>query len=325
MMIACEDGSPYGPGTSTAEMFLESICSAVSRKYVGGISGEVRSSVEISIAVYRAKVRDYPLTNTEWESYDGVILPGSLSSAHEKGVEWIDQLKEIVNTELYGRQRRTLAVCFGHQIYAHALGEASESSERHVEGRATRCPAGFQAGRKSFRLTPGGVKFLVRRASLEACGGVEREKGGTPFPQLLYTHEDMVSSLPPCAISLGGNEDVPIQAAAYFPTVREAETFRSSSTDSAGGLICPTPKENPPFTSARPIAVSFQAHPEYRTPLGMRMFEGILKKVGEKGILPLGELEMAKEDAREEVKDGRIISRHSDDVMTVAGELLGWF
>ena len=44
--------------------------------------------------------------------------------------------------------------------------------------------------------------------------------------ELLYTHGDMVQSLPEFAISLGGNANVPIEACAYFSSKEDKVLFQ---------------------------------------------------------------------------------------------------
>ena len=56
----------------------------------------------------------------EWSSYDGILLPGSFSSAYEND-EWIQKLKCVIQSEIHAKGRKTLAVCFGHQIFAHSF------------------------------------------------------------------------------------------------------------------------------------------------------------------------------------------------------------
>jgi len=46
----------------------------------------------IRITIYHAQSNDYPLTSSEWSSYDGILIPGSLSASaayDNTSVEWI--------------------------------------------------------------------------------------------------------------------------------------------------------------------------------------------------------------------------------------------
>merc|ERR1712232_958741 len=105
--------------------------------------------------------------------------------------------------------------------------ELSGKEKRAWGGKATKCPKGTQAGRRSFTTTPGGSSLLFRHF----CKKQTKSEEGTSLSeenkniQLLYTHGDMVAQLPSCAISLGGNSNVPIQAAAYFSSSNNANMF----------------------------------------------------------------------------------------------------
>ena len=56
------------------------------------------SSLTICITEYHAQsINDYPLTSLEWSSYDGVIIPGSLSAAYDNtNLAWIEKLQSVI-------------------------------------------------------------------------------------------------------------------------------------------------------------------------------------------------------------------------------------
>lgn len=120
--------------------------------------------------------------------------------------------------------------------------------------------------------------------------------------QLFYTHGDMVNKLPFCAVPLGGNENVPIQAAAYYSSKEEAST----SPD------------------VRPIAITFQAHPEYASPeLGLHKTLGsILGAMQKRGDFSCQEEGAFRQDA---IDHYATVERDSINVMKTAGIRLGWF
>jgi GMP synthase-like glutamine amidotransferase len=218
-MLGCEDQPPYGPTAHTATMLLNLLLQAASLENL---------CLDIKITVYRVKQQKQQQQQQQqqqqdifdvpdsYEDFDGVLLPGSFSAAYDEE-EWIIHLKEkVIRNVLWEQQIPTLGICFGHQILAHALTDASG-------GQAGPCPWGKQVGCKSFECNP----ILPLHSTTD---NVEQ------LYHLLYTHGDMVVSLPSVAKSLGGTDTVPILGAVYY-----------GSEDS----------------NTKPIFCSFQAHPEY--------------------------------------------------------------
>lgn len=266
--LGCEDNPPYGPTEHTAQLFLNLFESALTQEYP-------HHSYRIKISVYRCQQLDYP---PEYSAFHGILLPGSFSGAYETNV-WIERLKWEIATVLFPQSIPTLGICFGHQVYAHAL----------EGGKATKCPAGPQSGCKVFQCTNVGKAFMSNDDSVSQI-------------TLLYTHGDMVESLPSYGYSLGGNDSVPIQAAIYYSEA--SETISSIGRNS------------------RAVAVTFQAHPEYAgSSLGYdETFLKILHKMND-GI-----------DAADHNQTERVASdslgnarKHSLQVLIMAGKSLGWF
>lgn len=276
LMLGCENNSPYGPNEHTASLFLSLICRAAEK-----VSKDLKWTVTIDI--YRAQQMEYPQSTEEWDRYDGILLPGSFSAAYGKE-EWIEKLSHVIINEVHGRGRKTFGVCFGHQIYAHSL----------QGGQAVKCPAGKQFGRQSVSLTSEGAQLFSDITNLE----------------LLFTHSDMVQSLPPCAVRLGGSDRVPIQAAAYFTSPDEAARFMSSKKKDSR---CPSP-----------IAITFQAHPEYaELESGMeKTFDAVVKASVERRTLSPDEEEVVRQDV---IHNYAHVEQHSLDVMIEVGTALGWF
>ena len=92
MMICCEENQPYGPPAATANMFLELLCTAYEQwchgicrgKEVAAADGSIdyhsTNLTSIRITIYHAQTNDYPTTQEEWDSYNGIIIPGSFIS-----------------------------------------------------------------------------------------------------------------------------------------------------------------------------------------------------------------------------------------------------
>mmetsp|Transcript_22970 Transcript_22970/g.41692 ORF Transcript_22970/g.41692 Transcript_22970/m.41692 type:complete len:308 (+) Transcript_22970:69-992(+) len=269
-MLGCEDKPPYGPTEHTASLFLDLICKTLQ---------DFNKSWTVSIGIYRVQEFDYPTSQQEWNSYDGIILPGSFSAAYDHD-EWIEKLRQVILEEIHEKARPTLGICFGHQVMASAF----------EDGEAVKNPLGSQAGRRSFPLTSKGKDLLMTDR------GDNRQE-----LDLYYTHADMVKRLPTCAVTLGGTDIVPIQAAAYYRSQDDAE---SSPT--------------------RPIAITFQAHPEYASPeLGLKKTLGsILEAMQERGDISSDEKEVLRQDS---IDHYAVVEQDSIELMKTVGIRLGWF
>jgi GMP synthase-like glutamine amidotransferase len=275
MMISCEDSPPYGPSENTANMFLD----LLEKAYL--TQNRKPSQFEITITVYEAKQGDYPSTETEWQSYDGILLPGSFSSAYETEA-WIERLKVVIQSEIHEKCRKTMAVCFGHQVFAHSF-----SGRDFGGGSAVPCPASIQVGPFQFKSNKN-CKWLSNDQEVDH-----------PFT-ILYTHGDMVQSLPQCAISLGGTQTVPIQAAVYF----------SNDTDSSSS------------EAAVPYAFTFQGHPEYATDTGLKTFDNVLHAMEEKGKISSSSVEDTKERVSQMYD---IVEEDSIHILNDIATVFRWF
>ena len=371
LFLGCEEGNEYGPYDHTANLFLELICRAIENLKPKSKELEEKETVvvfTVSITVYRVSQNDFPSSNDfNYDSFDGIILPGSYDDAYNESKEWIHKLKDLIQTHIVPFQRPTLGVCFGHQILAHSYGTTNDSDNGGGSGgRAMKCPAGKQVGRKSFQLTDAGRAILgcpssngddvskkiseqtkkKKRKLDEIDGDDDKEEkkelegeeehvnddddpatpldaNNTDTIELYYTHGDMVESLPNCAISLGGNDFVPIQAAAYFATQQDAIDFTSnssiSSSSSSSSRRCRCRRG--------PFAITLQAHPEYacdtsRT-LGLqRTFGSIINGMERRKELTSSKKDSIMDDA---IQHYDKVQAHSIQVMTSIGHYLGWF
>lgn len=338
MMISCEENAPYGPAKVTANMFLQLLSMSSKRLYSSLNEDDGQNRIKsISITVYHAQNEDYPLSEQEWDSFDGIIIPGSLSSAYATHIPWIRRLHAVIREEIHNNQRKTLAVCFGHQSFAHAFGDAdckmngSESVDSGRDGEAVKCPTGKKAGRKSFDLTSAGKCLLAH--SVETSSGDSGDiqfKAPKTCVEMLYTHGDMVGTLPTIGLSLGGNRDVPIQSAAYFASEDLALQFEQY----ADSLQLKT-SSSPSYRAVRadvlsrygsdslPYALTFQAHPEFTAPDGFKVnFVNVLKAMERLQHIDQSTSKHAHEDA---LKNFETILTDSVDAMVSVGVILGWF
>jgi len=286
--LGCEDQPNYGTYAHTAQLFFDLIWRCMEERTMEDAQDPTvkYDRWELRIDVYHVKEGDFP---DDWNAFDGFILPGSFASAYEDE-EWIHRLSEVIQTELMTQQRKTLGVCFGHQVIAQSF----------ATGKVTKCPVGSQAGRKALELTDAGKRVFSRHGDPEAT-----------TIDLFYTHGDMVEQLPAdIAVSLGGNDIVPIQSAAYFASHEDAAGWVSSSDDDADGN--------------NPIAITFQAHPEYTSP-----------KLGfEKTMLPIIEYmatskHITESKGQEEMEDSKQhyghVEKQSLQTMMSVGEIFGWY
>jgi GMP synthase-like glutamine amidotransferase len=102
---------------------------------------------------------------------EGIVITGSKYGVYDTPV-WIEPLREFIRAA-YAAKTPTLAVCFGHQIMADALG-----------GDVRLAPQGWQLGRQEYRFT----------ADRPACfDDLPREIA------LLASHQDQVLVPPACA------------------------------------------------------------------------------------------------------------------------------
>lgn len=285
--------------------------------------------IKVNITIYETKQGDYPESKEEWDSYDGILIPGSFSAAYDLNVtDWIKRLAEAIQEEIHKNQRKTLGICFGHQIFAHSFGanlkvpnadkicsitgenvkDESKGEEKKSGrdwcdeqwGQAIPCPKGTQVGKVSFRPSKAG-EFLLQPHVPESVS-------------LYYTHGDMVKSLPSCAVCLGGNENVPIQSAAYFSSTDEARQFLNeldSRKREIGKNVTP-----------KPYAFSFQAHLEMASNYGLHgAFEKILSAFEKNGVLKKKIVSASKQDAITSFPE---VERDSVDVMLRIALVLGW-
>jgi GMP synthase-like glutamine amidotransferase len=303
-MLSCEDMPPYGPSKSTGNLFLQLVCDAIlsSANQLYALTNNSHTNVEmidlnVVIEIYRAQLQMFP---SNWDEFHGVLIPGSFSSAYET-MPWIEKLKEVIQEEIHAKQRKTMGVCFGHQIFSHSFQGESK-------GLCTPCPSGQQAGRRLSSLSKECMLLLQKSQYSKECDSSEIE--------LIYTHGDMVKELPSCAVPLFGDERVPIQAAAYFANDTEAELFQKYRINS--GISNKEYMKMP-----KPYAFTFQAHPEYCSNEGMNVtFTNVVKAMGKRNPDLQPEFENALKDTKSHHSK---MKEESVGVMVCVGRLLGWF
>lgn len=276
LFLGCEAKPPYGPYDHTASLFLDLLSRALEETIPGTIP------IRLVLTVYPVSSGTFPPLSA-YDNCHGVIVPGSFNSAYDQE-PWIEELSQVIQEELIAKQRPTLAICFGHQLFAHSS----------PGGKAMKTPAGPQAGRGVSQLTPIGKQFL-QSTTMDDSKNISSDDPAELH--LFYTHGDMVEKLPTNAQSLGGNNNVPIQAAIYF----------SQNND-----------------DQKPIAVTFQAHPEYACsiPLGWeKTLQPSLISMYERGDISEHDFKQAQADAYEKFES---VQKQSVQLMMTVIKLLGW-
>ena len=77
----------------------------------------------LEFKVYRANQEQYP---DHIDEVDGYIITGSKSSVYDSD-PWIAKLQSFITT-LHRNKKKTVGICFGHQIIASALGGKTEKA-----------------------------------------------------------------------------------------------------------------------------------------------------------------------------------------------------
>ena len=132
--------------------------------------------------VFDVRCNEYP---QEPSSYDGFIVTGSASTAHETE-PWILELERFIQ-QLHQNKIKTLGVCFGHQAVANALG-----------GRSARNPTGWEVGTHRLNLA-------------ESFWNKPYASGFPNNPKILESHQDHVVVLPPGGELLASSPNTPVQ------------------------------------------------------------------------------------------------------------------
>jgi GMP synthase-like glutamine amidotransferase len=141
-------------------------------------------SLILSEAAGGLSFSNYDLLADEWpgdiDECDGYVITGSRRSVYEQEA-WIIKLAGWART-LHDRQKPTVGICFGHQLIAHALGGVTEPA-----------PQGWGVGVANTDISS-------RRDFMSPW---------VPTVALVVSHKDQVTTLPPGAERLGGNDFCP--------------------------------------------------------------------------------------------------------------------
>ena len=133
--------------------------------------------VEAELRVYRVWEGELPVATGECDAW---LTSGSRVSVFEDE-EWIRDFGEFIQA-LHTDERKTVGICFGHQMIAQALG-----------GETRRAESGWGIGVQPVTIHE--QKHWMQ-PPMESC-------------RLLFTHQDQVMSLPEGAVLVGSAEHCP--------------------------------------------------------------------------------------------------------------------
>lgn len=167
-----------------------------------------------AVAVAEAQPRDFA-------DAAGVIFSGAREGVYQP-LSWRDHFDPIART-LVASGMPVLGVCFGHQYLATISGGKVEHAPEQIEEGVIRC-----------RLTAAGCVDPLFRGLPDTV----------PF---FASHGDMVVELPPDAVLLAGNEQVPVEAFRLAGTNARGVQFHPEMTPAISrSIIAGNYRENDP-------------------------------------------------------------------------------
>eukprot|EP00386_Alphamonas_edax_P015519 GDKI01047360.1.p1 GENE.GDKI01047360.1~~GDKI01047360.1.p1 ORF type:complete len:292 (+),score=76.13 GDKI01047360.1:84-959(+) len=226
-------------------------------KYITPMYNEWLNSADPDVTVelteFNAKAQQLPPEET-WHQFDGFVIPGSLNSAYDD-IPWIHTLTACIQ-RLHQRRMPTLAICFGHQLTAHALG-----------GLVIKNPQGSQVSWREFSLA---------HPSLPA---------GTSSLRLRYSHNDVVWEIPQGvgAESLGETAG----CKTHGMCIASADSVESCGAGSSGpsSMSSTSSRGVSGAVKRRVHMLTFQGHPEYCSPSGQSAVREVLNAYHAKGFI----------------------------------------
>lgn len=135
----------------------------------------------LEFQTYNVEAQEYPREVDECDAY---VITGSRKSVYDNE-RWIKTLEEYIG-QLHDRRKKTLGICFGHQLIAQALGGQVEAADY-----------GWGVGVKESQFVSQ-PDFIFGNIS-----------GNDGAYNLLVSHKDQVTRLPQGSELLAGNEYCP--------------------------------------------------------------------------------------------------------------------
>ncbi|KAF3776100.1 Gamma-glutamyl peptidase 5 [Nymphaea thermarum] len=134
--------------------------------------------------VYSVMDGDFSFEN-EIDTFAGFVITGSPADAHADD-DWVLKLCEVLKV-LNQKKKKVLGICFGHQVLARALG-----------GKTGRSDVGWELGLKQVHLD---TELVSKAFNVQL----------PPTVNVLVSHRDQVSCVPPGALILGSSKKTKIE------------------------------------------------------------------------------------------------------------------
>jgi len=150
----------------------------------GSYADMFRVWIETSISTAKLTFHTFDVQKSQFpeniSDYDVYMITGSRLSAYDD-IDWLREFECYIR-KLDQHQAKLIGICFGHQIIAKALG-----------GEVIKNPLGWELSWAQFDFNEAG-------SSVFSIGSDDKTVN------LYYSHQDIVSKIPPGFISIGGNK-----------------------------------------------------------------------------------------------------------------------
>ena len=185
----------------------------------------VAANLDLGIAAKSLEFTSYAVNRQQYprhiDEVDAYIITGSKSSVYDQE-PWIEELHCFVET-LHSHKKKTVGICFGHQVIASALG-----------GKVEKAAVGWGLGVKSTNL-----------AEAAANAGLKMD-GGNSTINLLYSHQDQVTVPAPGSTLLASTDICPVAISAIGDHILSFQGHPEFSHDYAQALYRLREKNYPP-------------------------------------------------------------------------------
>ena len=153
---------------------------------------------------------DHGAPPTDLGAFDGWLVSGSASSAYDD-LPWIPPVEDLLRRMIH-EQVPVVAVCFGHQLLAQAMG-----------GRVAKAGPGWGVGAHDYELVGPPSPWMVPPPA------------GTV--RLIASHQDQVVELPDGAVLIARTDHCPVAAYTLGPTALAIQPHPEFTAAVSQGLV----------------------------------------------------------------------------------------